>query len=68
MTKLLDQALDVLRGLPPQAQDDVARILLQLARDDDSELVTLSPDERTTIAISKAAAARDGFSPRSPRF
>jgi hypothetical protein len=58
MTKLLDQALEVVRGLPPEAQDDVARILLELARDDDSEPVTLSPDERTSIAVSKAAAAR----------
>jgi hypothetical protein len=58
MTKLLDQALEVVRGLPPEAQDDVALILLELARDDDSEPVTLSPDERTSIAVSKAAVAR----------
>ena len=63
MTKLLDQALEVVRDLPPEAQDDIARILLQLARDDDSEPVALTADERTSIAISKAAAAR-GALPR----
>src|ERR1700674_1031038 len=36
MTKLLDQALEVVRGLPPDTQDDIARVLLQLAGDDES--------------------------------
>jgi hypothetical protein len=60
MTKLLDQALEVVRGLPPEAQDDVARMMLQLASDD-SEPIALSPEERAAIAASKAAAARGEF-------
>jgi len=60
MTKLLDQALEAVRELPPDVQDDIARIVLQLARDD-AEPVTLTPDERAAIAASKAAAARGEF-------
>jgi hypothetical protein len=61
MTKLLDQALEVVRGLPPDAQDDIARLLLQLAGDDESTPLELSPQERAAIAASKAAAARGEF-------
>jgi hypothetical protein len=60
MTKLLDQALEAVRVLPPDAQDDIARLVLQLARDD-AEPVALSPDERAAISASKAAAARGEF-------
>jgi len=60
MTKLLDQALEAVRGLPPDAQDDIARVLLQLAGND-AEPVTLSTEERTAIAASKAAADRGEF-------
>jgi hypothetical protein len=60
MTKLLDQALEAVRVLPPEAQDDIARLVLQLARDD-TEPVTLSPDERAAVSASKAAAARGEF-------
>ena len=60
MTKLLDQALEAVRVLPPEAQDDIARLVLQLARDD-AEAAALSPDERAAIAASKRAAARGEF-------
>jgi hypothetical protein len=62
MTKLLDQALDVARMLPPDAQDDIARVVLRLvgAGDEDPAAI-LSPDERSAIATSKAAAARGEF-------
>jgi hypothetical protein len=60
MTKLLDQALEAVRVLPPDAQDDIARLVLQLARDD-AEPVELSSDERAAISASKAAAARGEF-------
>jgi hypothetical protein len=61
MTKLLDQALKAVRSLPVDAQDDIARIILQLAGDDKSAPVALAPDERAAIAASKAAAARGEF-------
>ncbi len=61
MSKLLDQALEAVRGLPPDAQDDIARVVLQLAGSDESTVVALSPEERAAIAASKAAAARGEF-------
>ena len=62
MTKLLDQALEAARNLSPDAQDDIARVVLQLAgTDDDVSPVTLSSDERAAVAVSKAAAARGEF-------
>ena len=62
MTKLLDQALDAARRLPPAAQDDIARVVLQLTgRDEDLTPVPLTLEERTAIANSKAAAARGEF-------
>jgi len=60
MTKLLDRALEAVRGLPPEAQDEIARVVLQLAHDD-VEPVPLSPEERAAISASKAAAARGEF-------
>jgi hypothetical protein len=60
MTKLFDQAIEAVRSLPPDAQDDIARIILQLAGND-AEPVPLSTDERAAIARSKAAAERGEF-------
>ncbi len=61
MTKLVDHAVEALRALPPDAQDDIARIVLQLTGSDASTSVALSPEERAAIAASKAAAARGEF-------
>jgi hypothetical protein len=62
MTKLLDTALKAARSLPPDAQDEIARIVLGLVgNDDETPPVTLMPEERTAIATSKAAAARGEF-------
>jgi hypothetical protein len=60
MTKLLDQAVEAVRGLPPDAQDDIARVLLQLAGND-AEPVSVSTEERAAIAASRAAADRGDF-------
>jgi hypothetical protein len=61
MTKLLDQALEAVRDLPPDVQDDIARIVLELAGAGDAQPVPLSDDERAAIANSKAAATRGEF-------
>ena len=62
MTRLLEQALEAARGLPPDAQDDIARVVLRVAGTDDETVpVVLSGDERASIAASKAAAARGEF-------
>jgi hypothetical protein len=61
LTKLLERALQVARSLPADAQDDIARIVLQLAGADDTQPVGLSSDERAAVAASKEAAARGEF-------
>lgn len=61
MTKLLDDAVEVVRGLPSDAQDTIARVVLRLAGSDDDAPAALSPEERAAIAASKAAAGRDEF-------
>jgi hypothetical protein len=59
MTKLPDQALQVARNLPPDAQD--GGVVLQFAGVDDAPPVALSADERAAIAASNDAAARGEF-------
>jgi hypothetical protein len=61
MTKLLDQAVEAARRLPPDDQDDIARAVMQLAGADAAPPVSLTPDERNALAKSKAAAARGEF-------
>jgi hypothetical protein len=61
MTKLLEQAVEIARSLPTEAQDDIARVILQLAGTDDAPSVVLSNDERAAIAASKEAASRGEF-------
>jgi hypothetical protein len=61
MTKLLDDALEAARHLPPDAQDNIARVVLRLAGTDDEAPIALTADERAAIAVSKAAAARGDF-------
>jgi hypothetical protein len=59
MTRLLEHAIAAANNLPANAQDDIARVILRLARaDDETAPVPLSPDERAVIEASKAAAAR----------
>ena len=61
MTKLLDQAVEAVRRLSSDDQDDIARAIMQLAGSDLPAPVILSPEEREAIARSKAAADRGEF-------
>jgi hypothetical protein len=61
MTKLLDQAVQAARNLPPDAQDDVANVVLRLTGTDDEPPVSLTADEQAAITASKAAASRGEF-------
>ena len=61
VTKLLDQALAAARSLSPDAQDDIARVVLRLTGADNEPPVPLTPEERAAIAVSKAAAACGEF-------
>ncbi len=60
MTKLLDQAVEIARALPADAQDDIARIVLQLVSDEVTP-IPLSAEEKAAIAESKAQAAQGLF-------
>ena len=61
MTTLLDKAVEFVRRLPLDDQDDIARAIMQLAGSDLVAPVVLSPEEREAIARSKAAASRGEF-------
>ena len=60
MTKLLEQAVEAARALPPESQDDIARVVLRLAGNEEPPVV-LSDEERAALTLSKAAAARGEF-------
>ena len=61
MTKLLEQAIDVARNLPSDVQDDIARVVLQLAGTADAPPLVLTNEERAAIERSKQAVARGEF-------
>ncbi len=61
MTKLLDDALKTASRLPPGEQDEIARVIMQLAGEDLFQPVALSQDERDAIARSRSAAERGEF-------
>ena len=61
MTKLLEQAVEAVRCLPDEVQDDIAKVVLRLADDRDEPPLPLSAEEETAVAISKAAALRGEF-------
>jgi hypothetical protein len=60
MTTLLDRAVEAARSLPPEMQDEIARLVLQLAGGEGVR-IALTADERTAIAASRAAAACGEF-------
>jgi hypothetical protein len=66
MTKLLDRAVAAARILPPDAQDDIAHVVLRLTGADDEPPVPLTPAEQSAIAASKTAAARGQFATDEP--
>jgi predicted transcriptional regulator len=60
MTKLFEQAVETVRGLPPEMQDDLARMLLQLAGKD-QPVFQLSAEEESSLDQSLAQADRGEF-------
>ncbi len=60
MTTLLDRAVEAARSLPPEQQDEIARLVLQLAGSEEPP-VALTAEERAAIIASRAAAARGEF-------
>jgi hypothetical protein len=60
MTRLLEQAVEAVSALHEEAQDDLARILLQLAGVDRPPC-ELTPEEAADLDASLAEAARGEF-------
>ena len=60
MTELLDRAVTTARGLPPETQDEIARMVLAFVGDDHS-IYQFSPEEEAELDESEAAAARGDF-------
>ena len=60
MTQLLEHAVETLRGLPPETQDDLARVLLQLVGED-QPVIQLSAEEEASLEESLAQAERGEF-------
>ena len=60
MTKLLEPAVETVRDLPPEMQDDLARMLLQLVGEDQSAL-RLTVEEEASFEGSLAEAERGEF-------
>jgi len=60
MTKLFEHAVEAVRHLPPDMQDELARVLLQLTGED-QPIADLTPDEEAAVERSRAAAVRGEF-------
>jgi predicted transcriptional regulator len=61
MTTLFDQAVETVRSLPAERQDEIARLLLEIAGEDNASVVQLTPDEEMSLDESMAQAARGEF-------
>lgn len=60
MTKLLKVAIETVRRLPPESQDDLARVLLQMAGED-QPAIALTPEEAASFDESLRQAERGEF-------
>jgi len=60
MTQLMEQAIDALRHVPSEHQDEIARLVLELAAQP-SGIYELSAEEDADLARSEAEAARGEF-------
>ncbi len=62
MTELLEQAIQRVRALPAETQDEFARVLFRLAGDDEAGGVyQLTPEEAASFAKSLDEAERGEF-------
>ena len=49
MTKLFERAVETVRSLPPEMQDALGRIVLQLAQENDLTPIAMSVEEETSF-------------------
>ncbi len=59
MTKLFDRALELVRRLPPESQDEIARAMLSLADRDEPE--EIDPTHLPAVLEGLAQAKRRAF-------
>jgi hypothetical protein len=59
MTKLLDKAVEAVRQLPSESQDEIARAMLSLA--DDSELEQIDPAHLSRVLEGLAQAKKKQY-------
>ena len=60
MTKLLEQAVEKVQALPPEMQDQAARMLLVYAGDEEP-VIELTPEEEADLIEAQAEMARGEF-------
>lgn len=61
MTELLEKAVATARALPPDLQDEIARVMLLLASDDSQPVYQFTPDEEAEQDESEEAERRGDF-------
>jgi hypothetical protein len=61
MTKLLEQAVEIVRRLPPANQDEIARAMLSLAQTGEGELEDIDPANLPNVLEGLAQARRRQF-------
>lgn len=61
MTDLLDKAFTTARGLAPEVQDEIARVVLALAGDDTRPVYQFTPEEEAEQDEADAAEARGDY-------
>jgi hypothetical protein len=59
MTDLLDRAVKTAQTLPPEMQDEIARLVLNYAGE--GQTIVLTPEEEAALEASEQAAARGEF-------
>lgn len=60
MTKLLDKALDAVRRLPPESQDEIARAMMEMA-EDGADPEAIDPGHLSAVLEGLAQAKRREF-------
>ncbi len=60
MTKRLEQAMERAQLLPPDIQDEIARLVLAYAGEDD-EVLVLSPEEEADLLEARGEMERGEF-------
>lgn len=61
MTTLFDRAVETVRNLPVERQDEIARMVLQLAGDPGQAFIQLTAEEEASFDETFAQAARGDF-------